>query len=63
MKVHSSGQVAASIPSGDVPIGSARLVAELQAATLAIQMFGLDAIRDGAVAVNQPTPKSGDDNG
>lgn len=34
---------------------NARLIAQLQAITIAVRMFGLDKIRDGSVTIN-PDP-------
>lgn len=41
---------------------NARTIAQLQAITLAVQMFGLDRIRDGSVTINPDpyTPESPD---
>jgi hypothetical protein len=51
-----------SVPTEGQPVSNARLCAELQGLTLAIRMFGLDAINDGRVTVNSP-PQSSDQSG
>lgn len=45
-----------SVPTKGQAISNARLCAELQGLTLAIRMFGLDAINDGRVTFNHEEP-------
>ena len=41
------------VPTEPVPISNARLVAELQALTLALRIGGLDGLRSGAVQTGE----------
>jgi hypothetical protein len=49
MRVHSA--LSRSIPTEGQPTTNARLVAELQALTLALRIGGLDALRSGSVKI------------
>lgn len=54
-RVHSG--LTASIPREGQSPSTARLVAELQALTLALHIGGLDGLRSGAVKVTPPDKK------